>query len=300
MTMNEQYNSTTPSAGYTYLHSLSGRRSGSCSFKDELRGIAVDARGLIYAVGDQEVKILNSKGDLEAGFRTSKPGYGIAVDAEGMIWIGEVGQVEIYHRDGKRAAIWQDAFRLKVVTTIAFHEGDVLIGDAQSRCIRHYNRSGTWLNDIGADNNTKGFMLPNGHLDFAISADGTLHVINSGRHRVERFKPDGTRLNRVGRFGTKKPEDYPGCCNPTNIVLTPTGCTIVTQKAPPVAKVFDAEDNFLGIVDYSGFDPNCRNMDLAIGPDGLLYIVDTALLEIRVYQSPTAGPPPGEKGAVHQ
>ena len=64
----------------------------------------------------------------------------MAVAADGSVFVGEAGQMEIFDGAGRLADTWRDAERLGRVTAIGFVEGGVLVGDASDRAIRRYRR----------------------------------------------------------------------------------------------------------------------------------------------------------------
>ena len=268
---------------YEHLRTISGKGGGENQFRERLFSIAVDGSGELYAVGDKEVKVFDLSGKLLRRWETGKPGVSVAVDEGGTVWVGQADQVEQFDKKGRRKGAWKDPKRLNLVTSIGFYKEYVLVGDVNDRGIRRYDRQGKWLNDIGKDNNTKGFMLPNGHLDFVVDGEGIIYAINSARHRVEKFTMDGKRVGRFGRFGNRRSEDFTGCCNPTNIALSGDGRILLTTKAPPGIKVFNTKGEFLGLIEWNGFDPNCKNMDVAADGEGRVFVVDTVKSDIQVF-----------------
>ena len=280
---------------------ISGKGSGPDQFTSRLRGIAVDRSDLVYAAGDREVKVFDADGKLQRRWRTAKLGRCLAFDANGDVYVGESAQVEQFTAAGKLVKVFRDAPRLGNVTAIALPGEHILLADVSNRRIRRYDLEGRWLNDIGADNNTRGFMVPNGHLDFNVDANGVIHAVNPGKHRIERYTPGGKLLGHFGRFGTHRPEDFPGCCNPTNLALTPGGEVIVTEKAAPRLKVYSADGKLLALVGGEAFDPNCKNMDIAVDSKGRIYVVDTVRLHIRVFEAKTKDHTnPAVQGAASQ
>ena len=51
---------------------ISGKGSGPEQFSEALRGIAVDRAGLLYAVGDSEVKVFDAQGKLQRRWPTER------------------------------------------------------------------------------------------------------------------------------------------------------------------------------------------------------------------------------------
>ena len=261
---------------------IAGRGSADHQFTESLRGVALDAKGLIYAVGDSSVKVFTSDGELARQWKTGLPGHCVAVDRAGRVWVGQYEQVEIFDAEGRLADTWHDPERLGLVTAIAVGAEDVFLADANARWIRRYNHEGKFLNNIGDRHRKGGFHIPNGVVDFAVDTNGFLHVANPGMHRVETYKPDGELLGHFGRFDGRDPAGFPGCCNPTNVALDAEGRVVVSEKAGPRIKIYDPSGEFLEVLADDLFDPAAKNMDLAVDAGGRIYVADPVALEIRV------------------
>jgi hypothetical protein len=285
---------------YHQALSIGGRGLRAEQFTEALRGVCVDRTNRVFAVGDAEVKIFGSSGKLLRRWTPEKPGHCVMVSERGTVYVGQAGQFQGYDENGTLLATLRDGERLGLVTSIGLVGEHLLVADMTHRCIRRYDKDGKLLNDIGANNNTKGFLIPNGHLDFAVDAKGTIYVANPGKFRVERYTPAGELLGHFGRFGTRNVEDFPGCCNPTNVALAGQGQVVVTEKAPARCKVYDAAGKMLAFIGPESFDQNCRNMDVAVDSLGRLYVVDTVNLQIRVFAAgegvPASSPTSAPKG----
>ena len=122
-----------------------------------------------------------------------------------------------------------------------------------------------------------------------MDGEGVIHAANPAKHRVERYSPDGELLGKFGRFGTKRPENFTGCCNPTNLALTGDGGIVVTEKAAPRFKVFDSARELAALVGPDAFDAECKNMDVAVDSEGRIYVVDTVRLAVLVFAPDKAG-----------
>jgi sugar lactone lactonase YvrE len=267
-----------------------GRGTGADRFSQALRGIAVDGAGTVYAVGDAAVRVFTAEGVLLRRWPTSLPGHAVAVSGDGRVWVGQSGQVEIYDAGGSLTESWRLP-ELGLVTAIAHRDGDVFLADAGVRWIRHLDGEGRLLNNIGDRHRKGGFHIPNGVVDFALDAQGTLHVANPGMHRVERYRPNGELLGHFGRFDGRDPQGFPGCCNPTNVALDGAGRVIVTEKAGPRVKMYDPAGTLLGVVADEGFEPEARNMDVQVDAEGRIYVADTVSLSIVVFA-------PAERGVA--
>lgn len=266
------------------IATLAGRGTRADQFTTALRAVALDGDGGYYLAGDSEVKALGRDGSLKSRWTTERPGFALAVDGAGRVWVGEEGQVEIFGARGELEDVWRDEDLLGLVTAIGFVEGGVLVADARSRWIRHYDLGGRLVNNIGDRHRKGGFHIPNGVVDFAVGGDGVVHVANPGMHRVERYRPSGELLGHFGRFDGRDPAGFPGCCNPTNLALAADGRVVVTEKAGPRVKVYDAEGRFLAVVaDGETFDAGAKNMDVAVDGAGRIAVIDPARLELHVF-----------------
>ncbi len=273
---------------YRRTGTIAGRGDAADQFSSALRGIAIDSKDMLYAVGDGCVKVFQTDGKFQRTWPTARPGVSIAVRSDGAVFVGQEGQIEVFDAEGRRTALWSDAERLGLVTAIAFAKDDVIAADAKACCLRRFDAAGNFRNDIGAAPERRSFLIPNGVLDLAIDGAGVIHAANPGKHRIERFSLDGERLGHVGRFDGRDPAGFPGCCNPTNITLARDGTIFVTEKANPRAKVYAADGSLLAVISDNDFDLNCKNMDVAVDSAGNVYVVDTVALHVCVFAPQTA------------
>jgi len=246
--------------------------------KGALRGIAVDGNGQLYSAGDSEIKVIG----LDRRWPTSRPVHSVAVASDGAVYAGEVGQIEIFDGIGKLLNTWRDAKLLGRVTAIGFTQDSVLAGDAADRAIRHFDRSGKFLNNIGKDNPVNGLLIPNGVVDFGVDAHGIVYAANPGKHRVERYTAGGELRGHIGRFDGLDPAGFTGCCNPTNVAIRDGIFT--TEKAGPRVKAYDFSGKLLAVIATDLFDANCKNMDIAVDARGRVYVVDTVKASIFVFE----------------
>ena len=283
--------------GYHQERVIGGVGLEKGGFAGALRGIHVDARERLYAVGDRKLVIYSLQGKCLNEIALEREGYCVATSPDGKIFVGEQGQVQIFDAECKPNATWRDEILLGCVTAIGFVNENVILADVKDRCLRRYHSSGKYLANIGKDNRMKGFLIPNAYLDFEADRDGVLHVCNPGKHRVERYSVEDKLLGWWGKFGGgSDPEGFTGCCNPTNIALMGDGRIVVTTKAEPQVKVYSAEGKMLELFGEGAFDPNCKNMDVAVDADERIYVIDTTRLTILVFAPDKADKMKSETG----
>jgi hypothetical protein len=265
---------------YRQLRIISGKGAGPAEFHKALSGIALDAQGRLYAAGDSEVKVFDAAGVLVRRWSTALPPCSVAVAFDSSVWVGQAGQVEIFDSTGKSLRTWKNPKYLGQVTSIGFLKDSVLIGDASMRCIHRFDADGNFLNAIGNDNPLGGLMIPNGVVDFGVDAQGVIHVANPGKHRVERYSPQGKLLGHMGKFTGPDPTGFSGCCNPTNVAIAGPDLLCVTEKAGPRAKIYDYAGKLIAMIESAGFDPVTKNMDVAVDGRGHIFISDPAKLAV--------------------
>ncbi len=269
---------------YRQVQVIGGSGGGPDKFASTLRGLCIDRHDRLYAASDSEVKMFDAGGVLRRRWGTSRPASAVAVADDGTVYAGEPGQIEVFNNAGKVAATWRDEGRLGEVTAIGFFRDSVLAADVRDRSIHRYDRTGALLSHIGKNSRVRGFLVPNGVLDFDVDERGVIHAANPGKHRVERYTCDGELLGHIGRFDGQDPSGFGGCCNPTNVAVGTAGRIYVTEKAGPRAKVLDPDGGLIAVIATSVFDPNCKNMSIAVDSRWRVYVADTVKLAIFVFE----------------
>lgn len=269
---------------YRQLRIISGRGGGEAEFRVALRGTALDRQGRLYAAGDSEVKVFDNAGKLLKRWPVQSPPFTVAVSPDGLVWVGQPGQIEVFDGAARLVRTWKDGARMGRVTAIGFLKDSVLVGDSAQRCIHRFDYAGKFLNTIGKDNPLGGLHIPNGVVDFAVDGNNEVHVANPGKHRVERYSPEGRLLGHMGKFTGPDPSGFSGCCNPTNVAIAGPGLLCVTEKAGPRAKIYNYSGKLLAMIDSADFDRSTKNMDVAVDQRGLVYVSDPARLSIFVFE----------------
>lgn len=266
-----------------HVTTLGGKGAGPGQFSVQLDGIATDSAGRVYAVGDGEVKIFTADGALESHFELSALAWSIDVGRDSM-WIGMRGKVARFDATGNVTARVEDPERLGQITALAAVGENLVLADATNKAI-HLYQDGVWVREIGADVNTRGFMLPNGVLDLAWDRSSDSFVVaHSQKHRVERYNLAGELLGKFGQFGMMNPGDFGGCCNPTNIAVATDGTIAVSEKSPPRVKLYSGDGAYIAESAEGVFDENTKNIDLAFDGNSRLYASDPLRSTIEVFE----------------
>jgi hypothetical protein len=275
-----------PAAARAYsLRAVLGGAASTHPFQRSLAGVAVGAGTVIHALADDEVRAFAANGEFLRAWPAPPGATCLAVGPDGHVYLGSLGQVDIYTYDGHRVGGFHagDEGHPAAITAIkAFHD-EVLVGDAAARCIRRYDRTGRPMGMVGNQDRTHGFMLPNRSLDFDVDAHGVIHATDTGRHRVARWRLDGTLASTFGKFGHANPEDFVGCCNPVNLALAPDGTVVTGEKLVARVKVYASSGRLLGVIGTEHFDQKATHLFLAVDANGRILAGDPISREVKVF-----------------
>ena len=260
----------------THNKSLTTKDGSRVLFEMRLAAITVDSDDQLLAVGDDHIKLFSTEGTLQQQLPLNGLGWCILAE-EDSLWVGMEGAIFQLDRQGNRIQTIRNGDRLGRVTALTMVDDLLYVADATHRAVHVYTRKGTYLEDIGKQANTRGFMIPNGVLDLCCEASTeTVLVAHPQKHRVERYNTKGELIDKWGKFGMHSPADFGGCCNPTNIAVAADGTIAVSEKAPPRVKLYNSVGEFLTLVESPVFNPNTANIDLAFDSAGHLYTSDPA------------------------
>ncbi|MDR2914375.1 MAG: hypothetical protein LBV74_06050, partial [Tannerella sp.] len=71
----------------------------------------------------------------------------------------------------------------------------------------------------------------------------TIYCVNSGRHLIETYTPDGDFIAAFGGPGAES-GFFAGCCNPAYISFTSEGDLLTSEKGNPRVSTFERNGNF--------------------------------------------------------
>lgn len=126
--------------------------------------------------------------------------------------------------------------------------------------------------------------------DLAVDNQGTIYVVDSGNHRIQKFAPDGSFVAAWGRQSLAEQEAgvAMGFNEPWGIGLAPDGTIFVAdtwnyriQKLSPQGEVLLSWDRYGDTAEtwWTFYGPR----DLAVSADGRLYVTDTGNKRIEVF-----------------
>ena len=246
------------------------------------------ANNKIYAVGDQELKIVDFSGTLlgEVGFLDEPHGLDVVGDTiyvvfEKFVWIvDEMGTtIHKWEVDG------EDTY----LTAVAVEGDDIMVADAGNRRILRFNHQGEIVNEFEGktdDDLAHGFIIPSPYFDLDINTYGDLWVANPGMHTMENYTKEG-RLREYWKASGNQTENFSGCCNPAHFCFLPDGSFVTSEKGLVRVKIYKASGEFAGVVaPPTKFDEKIEGQapDVAVDEDGNIYALDFDRNVLRVFE----------------
>ena len=224
----------------------------------------------------------------------------LTVAPDGRLIVGLRDRVEIYDREGQRLARWPAITGKPFLTGLALGDDMLFVADSGNRVVYRCDLEGRIQVRIGEKNPARsipGLVLPSPFLDVEMGGDGLLRVTNPGRHRVEVYTVDGALELAWGRAGVAL-DAFCGCCNPIAVSLLGDGRVVTAEKGLPRVKVYGAAGRLETVVAGPnqfapvGSDERSRGkpdtalegLDVAVGPDGRVAVLDLVGSTVQVFQ----------------
>lgn len=270
----------------------------------QVTGVDVDRAGRIYLfhradrkwvepfpadpIGQDTIAVLDSGGKLIASWGKNlfiMP-HGLSLDRAGNVWVTDVGahQVRQFSPNGrllltlgKGGESGSDRDHFNLPTDVAFGpDGTVYVSDGyeNTRVIR-FTADGRYLGEWGAPGKGPGqFNLPHG---IAIDFAGRVYVADRENFRLQIFDSAGRYLSEWG-------SDRVG--DPYGVTVARDGSIYVVdggfQPDRTRARIvrLNSEGRVLG-THTAATGPNVLGHDIAVGPDGTVYLADAWANRVR-------------------
>jgi hypothetical protein len=264
------------------------------------RALALDASGRRYVAGDKAIRVFGPVGNVEKTIDLSAEPRCLTIANDGTIYAGVGDHVEVLGAAGQHLASWNPLGEEAVLTGIAEHDNNIFLADAGHRIVLRYNTAGILLGHIGEkdpERNIPGFVIPSPCFDLVVSRDGLLRVADPGRNRIETYTFDGDLEFFWGTRSTAI-EGFCGCCNPESIAILPDGGFVTAEKGLDRVKIYNSDGGFIGVVagpaqlgrskriKVCNTPEECREggLDVAVGPEGHIHVLDETDNIVRVFQ----------------
>lgn len=113
-----------------------------------------------------------------------------------------------------------------------------------------------------------------GQMDVQVSETG-VYVAENSRHRVVRYQGDGKLIASWGKADRTGVEGFTSCCNPMNVCFNKAGDVYTAESNTGRIKRFTAAGEFIEFVGDIKLVPGCKNVSIAVTPDGArVYMLD--------------------------
>jgi hypothetical protein len=264
----------------------------------EPRRLTIGPDERLYIAAGKQVSVLDKAGQLVRSIGLDQPAGCVAVDEQGLIYVGAQDPIQVFNQVGEQQQRWDSPSRKSWFTALAVGVEDVFAADAAQRAVVRMDKSGKVLHRIGVKDTARsipGLIVPSPYLDVELAPDGLLRVNNPGRHRVETYTREGHLELSWGSAGGGI-QGFTGCCNPISVALLPGGKFVTCEKGLPRVKLYGPTGEFEGVVaGVESFRENMRagsarrasdgmmgGLDAAADNQGRVYILDLVMNHVRV------------------
>lgn len=244
-----------------------------------VHAIAIDADDRLYLAGSWGVRLMDAKRKELASCKTPEEAVAITLARDGFFYVGLTARIAVFDASGApKGFIGQEGARpgqLRRITCLGLTDQGLFVADARNLCINRYTPGGDFINDIGKRNtdvNFTGIVAPSPYLGFVVDNESHVIVGNPGRGRIEVYDVNGKFLRTWGRPGNQRPEDFSGCCNPTNLALTRDGNIVTSEKGIVRVKVYDPAGRLLAYIPPKFFPEDAAGLALAVDSHNRIFV----------------------------
>ncbi len=240
---------------YRFNHFVTGANGEAVL--GEPKSIAVDAAGRIFVVagGSDGIGVLDATGRSISNIRPPADECGFPESFQ-MLALGPDGIYAVLSCPKRRVAVidaelnidrvvelgWTDRSEKACITGLAVDaEGEIYVTDAcASEMVQMYDANGGLLRSFGAhDTGLENFSFASG---IALTGDGNMWIVDTLRHVVSLFTPEGVRLTTVGGKGVE-----PGSLQyPSSVATDGVGRVFVAERAGNRYQCYRLEGEVLG------------------------------------------------------
>ena len=217
------------------------RQVASFKLPEEINRFELQDNHLFVSAG-QSVYIFDTEGKQSGSFPAGQDMRDIAVGSDG-IYLLYPTRIVVYSMSGEPVRQWEACSELSDYCSFAIAGDAVFVTDAANKNICKYTTEGNFVKFIKSP---VGFIIPSYSFDIDHWND-TIYCVNSGRHLVEIYKPDGIFIGGFGNSGSES-GSFAGCCNPAYISFTAGGMLLASEKGIPRITCFKRNGKFLSLL----------------------------------------------------
>lgn len=194
--------------------------------------------GKLFVSAGQSVYIYDTKGTQTASFPVKQDARDITAKQD-TIYLLYPTFIEVYNTEGQLLREWEACSELSDYCSFTLAGDYLFVTDAENKNICKYTKDGNFVKFIKSPHH---FIIPSYSFDIE-SRNDTIYCVNSGRHLIETYTPDGDFIAAFGGPGTET-GFFAGCCNPAYISFTPDGKLLTSEKGNPRISSFERNGVF--------------------------------------------------------
>jgi ligand-binding sensor domain-containing protein len=253
----------------------------------EVNALYIDQHDKIYIGSGKAVFVVDTLGTHLNAIALSDTVRGITNHENGDIYVALRNRINVLNSDGIEKLSWKIENERTFFTSVAVDGNNVFVADAGERIVLRFDTTGTFIDRIGDKDSTKdisGFVIPSANFDLAIGQDGSLWAANTGRHKLQNFRPNGDLISEWGEAGAQTAA-FCGCCNPVSFTLLGDGSFVTGEKGFSRVKIYNQAGKFVTVAaPPSGFKGPKAIAALAADSQGTIYIADAYEKTIRRFK----------------
>jgi uncharacterized protein (TIGR03663 family) len=236
-----------------------------------------------YAEKWRQVNALSSWGQAGSGDGQLRAPKGMAIDAEGNIYVADSqnNRIQVFDANGvflrQFGSEGTDAGQFKEPWGVAVAaNGDIYVADTWNHRIQAFDRQGKPLFMWGTFGEVSEAMGPGnvlyGPRDIAFDAQGFLYVTDTGNKRVVKYDSSGQMVAAIGGLGDAEGQMQ----EPVGLAISSDGNIYVADTWNKRIQVFDSGLNFLRAWSIYGWDGMSvvNKPYLAVDGQGNVYATD--------------------------
>jgi hypothetical protein len=208
---------------------------------EQVRGLAINARGHAVIAADHKLLFYTLNGTLLRELATAQPVRALCFDSQGRLFATFKDQVASLNDTDGWTTLDSPLGRESALTGLAVaDDGTIFAADSGKRLIWRMDSTGAVKGQVKASEN--GFSVPRAF--FPVHwRNGALIAADPGRHQIHRFSAEGKLLSTWGQR-SREVEGFGGCCNPVSFAPLADGTIVTAERGQPRVKVFSAQGQF--------------------------------------------------------
>lgn len=258
-----------------------------------LIALAVGPEDSLWVAGERGVAVLDASGQPVRQFALETAPSCLAIDEEGVCFVGFKDHVEVFGPDGTDPARGPSLGEKAYLTSLALTDQGLYAADAGGRVVWQLDRAGKPVRSIQGrtdDPEVPGFVIPSPYFDLVLGPDDSLWVVNPAFHALENYRPDGTLISTWNKTSMHI-DGFSGCCNPSHLALLPDGSFVTSEKGIPRVKIHGPAGDLRSVVAAPDqFDEEVTGLDLAVDSRGRIYVLDPIRGTVRIFVKKEAAP----------